>query len=156
MTHITSTRTGDFTTVLNLPASPDAVSALLTSAAGVSRWWGPTEGDGTAGGTLVTSFGDYGVNAMRVLEAGPARVAWEPVAPEGTTPTEHTQEWLGTTVEFEHRPRGDRHRAPLPARRPDPAAGVLGGLRCRLDVLHGEHRGLRHDRHRHPVRGLRH
>ena len=110
MTHITSTRTGDFTTVLNLPASPDAVSALLTSAAGVSRWWGPTEGDGTAGGTLVTSFGDYGVNAMRVLEAGPARVAWEPVAPEGTTPTEHTQEWLGTTVEFEHRPRGDRHR----------------------------------------------
>ena len=106
MTHITSTRTGDFTTVLNLPASPDAVSALLTSAAGVSRWWGPTEGDGTAGGTLVTSFGDYGVNAMRVLEAGPARVAWEPVAPEGTTPTEHTQEWLGTTVEFDIVPAG--------------------------------------------------
>jgi uncharacterized protein YndB with AHSA1/START domain len=106
MTHITSTRTEDFTAVLNLPASPDAMSALFTSAAGVSRWWGPTEGDGTAGGTLVTSFGDYGVNAMRVLEAGPARVVWEPVAPEGTTPTGHTQEWLGTTMEFDIIPAG--------------------------------------------------
>jgi hypothetical protein len=101
MTSTTSTRTEDFTAVLNLPASPGTVSALFTSAAGVSRWRGPTEGDAAAGGTLVTSFGDHGVNAMRVLEAGPARVVWEPVAPEGTTPTGHTQEWLGTTVEFD-------------------------------------------------------
>ena len=106
ITGTTSTRTEDFTAVLNLPASPDAVSALFTSAAGVSRWWGPTEGDGTAGGTLVTSFGDYGVNAMRVLEAGPAHVVWEPVVPEGTTPTGHTQEWLGTTMKFDIIPAG--------------------------------------------------
>jgi uncharacterized protein YndB with AHSA1/START domain len=97
----TSTRTEDFTAVLNLPASPATVSALFTSAAGVSRWWGPTEGDGTAGGTLVTSFGEHGANAMRVLEAGPARVVWESIAPEGTTPTGHTKEWLGTTMEFD-------------------------------------------------------
>jgi uncharacterized protein YndB with AHSA1/START domain len=101
MTSTTSTRTGDFTAVLNLPASPATVSALFTSAAGVSRWWGPTEGDGAAGGTLVTRFGEYGVNTMRVLEAGPARVVWEPVAAEGTTPTGHTREWLGTRVEFD-------------------------------------------------------
>lgn len=106
MTSATSTRTEDFTAVLNLPASPDAVSALFTSAAGVSRWWGPTEGDAAAGGTLVTSFAGYGVNAMRVLEAGPARVVWEPVAPEGITPTGHTQEWLGTRVEFDIIPAG--------------------------------------------------
>ena len=62
----TSTQTEDFTAVLTLPASPAHVAALFTSAAGVSRWWGPTEGDAQVGGTLVTSFGDYGVNAMRV------------------------------------------------------------------------------------------
>lgn len=106
MTSTTGTRTGDFTAVLNLPASPDTVSALFTSAAGVSRWWGPTEGDAAVGGTLVTSFGEHGDNAMRVLEAGPARVAWEPVAPEGITPTGHTREWLGTTVEFDIIPAG--------------------------------------------------
>jgi len=106
MTSTTSTRTEEFTAVLNLPASADTVSALFTSAAGVSRWWGPTEGDAAAGGTLVTSFGDHGVNAMRVRQAGPARVVWEAVAPEGITPTGHTQEWLGTTMEFDIIPAG--------------------------------------------------
>ena len=101
MNNTTSTRTDDFTAVLNLPASPDTVSALFTSAAGVSCWWGSTEGDGAVGGTLVTSFGDHGVNAMRVLEAGPTRVVWEPIALDGTTPTGHTQEWLGTRIEFD-------------------------------------------------------
>lgn len=79
MISTTSARTEDFTAVLNLPANPATVSALFTSAAGVSRWWGPTEGDGAVGGTLVTSFGDYGVNTMRVLEAGPTRVVWESI-----------------------------------------------------------------------------
>ena len=106
MTSTTSTRTEDFTAVLNLPASPATVAALFTSAAGVSRWWGPTEGDAAVGGTLVTSFGAYGVNAMRVLRAGPARVVWESVASDGTTPTGHTLEWLGTTVELDILPAG--------------------------------------------------
>lgn len=97
----TGTPTEDFTAVRHLPASPETVAALFTSAAGVSRWWGPTEGDGAVGGTLITSFGDGGANAMRVVEAGPTRVVWEPVAVEGTTPTWHTQEWLGTTVGFD-------------------------------------------------------
>ena len=101
MARTISTRTEDFTAVLNLPASPDTVSALFTSAAGVSRWWGSTQGDGAAGGTLVTSFGDHGVNAMRVLEAGPTSVVWQPIALDGTTPTGHMQEWLGTTIEFD-------------------------------------------------------
>jgi uncharacterized protein YndB with AHSA1/START domain len=106
MTSTTSTRTEDFTAVLNLAANPATVSALFTSAAGVSHWWGPTTGDGTVGGTLVTSFGDYGVNTMRVLEAGPTRVVWESIAADGTTPTGHTLEWLGTTVEFDILPAG--------------------------------------------------
>lgn len=101
MTTTTRTRTEDFTAVLNVPASPGTVSALFTSAAGVSRWWGPTQGDGEAGGTLVTSFGDHGVNAMRVLEAGPSRLVWESIAPDETRPTGHTKEWLGTTMEFD-------------------------------------------------------
>ncbi|MDQ2810626.1 MAG: SRPBCC domain-containing protein [Actinomycetota bacterium] len=101
MTSTTSTRTEDFTAVLNLPASPATVSALFASAAGVSCWWGPTEGDGAVGGTLVTSFGGYGVNTMRVLEAGPARVVWESIASDGVAPTGHTREWLGTTMEFD-------------------------------------------------------
>jgi len=96
--------TEDFTSVLTLPVGPGTVSALFTSAAGVSRWWGPTEGNAAVGGTLVTSFGEHGVNAMRVLEAGPARVVWESVAVDGTTPTGHTREWLGTTMEFDIRP----------------------------------------------------
>ena len=79
MISTTSARTEDFTAALNLPANPATVSALFTSAAGVSRWGGPTEGDGAVGGTLVTSFGDYGVNTMRVLEAGPTRVVWESI-----------------------------------------------------------------------------
>lgn len=102
----TSASTKDFTAVLNLPARPDTVAALFTSAAGVSRWWGPTEGDAAVGGTLVTSFGAYGVNAMRVLEAGPTRVVWESIAPEGSAPTGHTLEWLGTTVQFDIVPAG--------------------------------------------------
>jgi uncharacterized protein YndB with AHSA1/START domain len=106
MPSTTSTRTEDFTAVLNLPASPATVSALFASAAGVSRWWGPTEGDGTVGGTLATSFGEYGVNTMRVLEAGPARVVWESIASGGTAPTGHTGEWLGTTMEFDIAPAG--------------------------------------------------
>lgn len=101
MTSTTNTRTEDFTAVLNLPTNPDKVSALFTSAAGVSLWWGPTEGDGTVDGTLITSFGDHGVNAVHVLEAGPNRVVWKPIVADGTTPTGHTQEWLGTTIEFD-------------------------------------------------------
>lgn len=100
-TTATSARTEDFTAELKLPTRPETVAEWFTTAAGVSRWWGPTEGDGAVGGTLVTSFGEYGVNAMRVREAGPSRVVWEPVVPEGSTPTGHTLEWLGTTVEFD-------------------------------------------------------
>jgi uncharacterized protein YndB with AHSA1/START domain len=97
----TTTETEDFTAVLHLDATPAAVSTLFTSAAGVSRWWGPAEGDGAAGGTLLTRFGEHGVNAVRVLEAGPTRVVWESIAPDGVRVTEHTPEWLGTTMEFD-------------------------------------------------------
>ena len=103
---MTSTQTEDFTAVLNLPASPATVAALFTSAAGVSRWWGPTEGDAAVGGTLTTGFGDHGVNSVRVLEAGPTRVVWESVTVDGTTPTRHAPEWLGSTMEFDIRPAG--------------------------------------------------
>jgi uncharacterized protein YndB with AHSA1/START domain len=98
---MTRTMTDDFTAVLTLAASPETVAALFTSADGVSRWWGPTEGSGEVGGTLVTSFGSYGVNAMRVVEVSPTRVVWESVAPDQVTGTTHQQEWLGTTVEFD-------------------------------------------------------
>jgi hypothetical protein len=103
---MTGTLTDSFSAVLHLPASPDAVSALFASAAGVSRWWGPTTGDAAVGGTLITSFGEHGVNAMRVREAGPARVVWESIAVDGTEPTGHTREWLGTTMEFDIIPAG--------------------------------------------------
>ncbi len=104
MTSNSSTRTEDYSAVLNLPVSPEAVAALFASADGVSRWWGPTEGDATADGTLITRFGDHGVNATRVQEAGTNRIVWEPIAAPGTTPTGHTQEWLGTTIEIDIRP----------------------------------------------------
>ena len=106
MSSVTTRQNEDFTAVLNLPANPATVSALFTSAAGVSRWWGPTEGDGAVGGTLAVSFGDYGVNTMRVLEAGPTRVVWETIESNGTTGTAHQREWLGTTVEFDIVPAG--------------------------------------------------
>ncbi len=106
MNSSTSLRTDDFTAILTLAADPATVAELFSSADGVSRWWGPTEGDAAVGGTLVTSFGDYGVNAMRVLEAGPSRVMWESVAPAGHQPTKHMQEWLGTTMEFDIAPTG--------------------------------------------------
>jgi uncharacterized protein YndB with AHSA1/START domain len=98
--------TDDFTTVLNLSATPAEVLALFTSPGGVNRWWAPTQGDGAVGGILITSFGEHGVNAMRVLEAGSTRVVWESIAAEGTIPTGHTKEWLGTTMEFEITPAG--------------------------------------------------
>ncbi|GAA4632470.1 SRPBCC domain-containing protein [Actinoallomurus vinaceus] len=106
MTDTTSTRTEDFTAVLNLPISPADVAALFTSAAGVGRWWAPTEGDGAVGGTLITRFGKHGANAMRVLAADPDRVVWEAIAPDGAAPTGHTHEWLGTTMEFDIAPAG--------------------------------------------------
>jgi tartrate dehydratase alpha subunit/fumarate hydratase class I-like protein len=43
---------------------------------------------------------------MQVREAGPTRVVWESVTPEGTTPTAHTEEWLGTRMEFDIVPNG--------------------------------------------------
>jgi uncharacterized protein YndB with AHSA1/START domain len=101
MTSDTSMRTEDYSAVLNLPADPETLAALFTSADGVSRWWGPTEGDATVGGTLITHFGDHGANATRVRAVGTNRIVWEPIAAPGTTPTGHTQEWLGTTIEIE-------------------------------------------------------
>ena len=103
---MTTTKTDDFTAVLHLTAPPAAVAALFTSAEGVSRWWGPTEGDGAVGGTLVTGFGDHGANAMKVLEAGPDRVVWESIVPDGVAVTAHAQEWQGTTMEFDVLPAG--------------------------------------------------
>ena len=155
MTSTTSTRTEDFTAVLNLPASPATVSALFTSAAGVSRWWGPTEGDGAVGGTLVTSFGEL----RRQRDARPRSRTRPRGLGAGRARRDHAhrahQEWLGTTMEFDIVPAGAgtelrfRH------------AGLTPQLECwdacaaAWTSLHGEHRGLRRDRHRHPVRGLR-
>jgi hypothetical protein len=107
MTETTNRRTEGFTQVLELPMKPDDVLALFTSAAGVSRWWGPSVGDGHVGGTLTVSFGHFGANAVRVLEAGPTRVVWEPVVPEGQAPTGHTKEWLGTQIELIVEPAPD-------------------------------------------------
>jgi hypothetical protein len=110
----------DFTAVLDLPARPEDVITLFTSPEGVSRWWGPTTGDGTVGGVLVVSFGEYGHNALRVLETDPRRVVWEPVVADGSTPTGHTQEWLGTRIEVDVRAAGEsaqlhfRHRGLTP------------------------------------------
>jgi uncharacterized protein YndB with AHSA1/START domain len=98
----TSERTGDFTAVLNLPLSPEKVLALFTSAEGVGRWWGETQGDAAVGGVLTTSFGHHGDNAMRVVEAGPSRVVWETVRTD--TPTQHEGEWMGTTMVFDLAP----------------------------------------------------
>lgn len=101
MTETTNRRTDDFTRVLQLPLSPDDVLALFTSTEGVAGWWGPVVGSAAVGGTVTVSFGEHGANAMRVLDAGPTRVVWEPVVPpEGFTPTGHTQEWLSTRIEF--------------------------------------------------------
>jgi len=101
-----TSNTDDFTVTLTLTASPGTVSQLFTSADGVSRWWGPTQGDAAVGGTLVTSFGEHGVNAMRVREAGPSRVVWESIGPDNGKATGHTREWLGTTMEFDIVPAG--------------------------------------------------
>lgn len=101
MTTTTETAARDYTASLDLPASATDIAALFSSADGVSRWWGPTEGDATVGGTLITRFGDAGVNANRVREAGPLHFVWEPVAVPGTTPTAHTKEWLGTAIEID-------------------------------------------------------
>jgi uncharacterized protein YndB with AHSA1/START domain len=101
MTSDTSTRTEEYSAVLNLPADLETVAALFTSADGLNRWWGPTDGDATVGGTLITRFGEHGANATRVREVGPHRIVWEPIAAAGTIPTGHTQEWLGTTIEID-------------------------------------------------------
>jgi uncharacterized protein YndB with AHSA1/START domain len=115
-----TTIAGDFTAMLDLPAAPEDLIALFTSPEGVSRWWGPTTGDGTIGGVLVISFGEHGQNAVRVLQTDPGRVVWEPVVADGLTPTGHTHEWLGTTIEVEVRAAGEgaqlhfRHRGLTP------------------------------------------
>lgn len=104
----TLSETGDFTAVVSLPADCDTVSGYLTSAAGVSRWWGPASGDAATGGTLVVDFGRAGVNAVHVAQASRTRVVWEPVVVDGTTPTWHTPEWIGTRIEFDLEPTGQR------------------------------------------------
>lgn len=115
-----TTVAGDFTAVLDLPAAPGELINLFTSAEGVSSWWGPTTGDSTVGGVLVISFGEHGQNAVHVRETGPSRVVWEPVVADGSTPTGHTQEWLGTSIEIEVRAAGKgaqlhfRHRGLTP------------------------------------------
>ena len=147
--------TGDFTAVLNLNADPPAVSALFTSADGVSRWWGPTEGDADAGGTLITSFGQYGANAMRVLEAGPTRIVWESIAADGTPPTGHTKEWLGTTIQFDITPADDRTELRFTH------AGLTHNSSVGTSASpHGRNSSAasraRRDRHRRPFPGLNH
>ena len=97
----TSAVTDDFIAEIHLPADPDTVMEWFTAAAGVSRWWGPTEGDGGVGGSLTTSFGEHGTNSVRVLEAGASRVVWESIVREESNPTGHAQEWLGTRMEFD-------------------------------------------------------
>lgn len=124
MTETTSSRTGTFTRVLQLPTSPVTTLSLFTSADGVSRWWGPTVGDGDVGGTLTVSFGEHGANAVRVLEAGRTRVVWEPVVPEGSEPTGHTKEWLGTRIELTIEP------APGGTRLTFRHVGLTPGLEC--------------------------
>jgi uncharacterized protein YndB with AHSA1/START domain len=99
----TPVQTTDLIAVAELPIAPSEVVELLTTPAGVSQWWGPTEGDAT---TMTTSFGEHGVNAVRVVEAGPTRVVWESVRPLTGTPTAHVEEWLGTTMEFDLIPTG--------------------------------------------------
>lgn len=101
---MTATTSTDYSATLDLPIAPSDLASLFSSAEGVSHWWGPTEGDATAGGTLITRFGEYGANANHVREAGPRHFVWEPVAAPGTTPTAHTKEWLGTTIEIEIAP----------------------------------------------------
>jgi len=103
----TSTTTDDFTAVVHLPADPETVVGWFTSSEGVSRWWGPTEGDGAVGGILTTTFGEHGTNSMRVLEADATHVVWESIIPEGSNPTYHAPEWLGTRMEFVVVPASD-------------------------------------------------
>ena len=55
---------------------------------------------------LSTSFGEHGANTMRVVESGATRVVWEVITSEGIKPTGHTQEWRGTTMEFDIVPAG--------------------------------------------------
>jgi hypothetical protein len=132
MTETTRRGTEDFTRVLQLPMSPDDVLALFTSTDGVARWWGPAVGSADAGGTITVSFGEYGANAVRVLESGPSRVVWEPVVPpDGFTPTGHTPEWLGTRIEVGIQP--SETGTELSFRH----VGVTPALACYADSVNG-------------------
>lgn len=80
---------------IGVTASPEAVSAALTTTDGLAGWWtSETTGDPEPGGVVAFRFGDAGGFDMKVLDARPGElVLWEVV--------DGPEEWIGTQVRFD-------------------------------------------------------
>jgi uncharacterized protein YndB with AHSA1/START domain len=82
-------------------ASPEKVYDTLTTVDGLAGWWtDDTKGVAEVGGVIQFRFPDGGFD-MEVLEQRPSeRVKWKVV--------DGPEEWVGTTVDWQLRPEGDR------------------------------------------------
>jgi len=80
---------------IGFKASPEDVSAALTTTDGLARWWTEeTTGDAEPGGVVAFRFGEAGGFDMKVLDAQPgALVLWEVI--------DGPEEWIGTQVRFD-------------------------------------------------------
>jgi steroid delta-isomerase-like uncharacterized protein len=87
-----------FQTTINLSANPETVFEALTSISGISSWWGPASGSGTAGGELTFTFGEHLVR-FAVTDAVRANsVRWQTVS------CDVLPDWVGTTISFDLSP----------------------------------------------------
>lgn len=87
--------TTGYTQQLTVQSPSTAVLAALTTAAGLTQWWGPTTGTGGAGGTLQVRFpiSDDPL-VLRVTADAPGVVSW------GVDQCPFLPDWVGTTPTF--------------------------------------------------------
>lgn len=90
--------THDYQRTVHIEAPAEAVFAALTTTSGVSGWWMPASGSGTAGGELRLAF-PPGPGEFAVEVAEPAhRVVWRVLT------CDFLPDWVGTRIHFTLRP----------------------------------------------------
>ena len=98
MTDTITTQDHDFQTTLELTANPETVFEVLSTTSGVSSWWAPATGSGTAGGDLDFVFGEHLVRFHVANADHPTRVRWH------TASCDVMPDWVGTTIAFDLSP----------------------------------------------------
>ena len=97
----------NYTCDVEINASPETVYKALTDLKGLRGWWTEdTQGNSKVGSTLTFRFSEEDYNTMQVEKLVPNQeVHWKCVE-QNFSNLEIPDEWVGTTVVFQLKPRG--------------------------------------------------